>query len=209
MTVAAAGAARAAGAGAGARGAGAAGGGGSVTGRDLLSGGTGSLMGRKGKSKRKKRSPATRALIAEFLLCTIVLALSPLGVPEEDEPSPGQWARRGSAIVGVFLLLGLISAAGPRAGKAAAMFGGLVTLVLVIDQKSVFVAIARAVNRQDTGSDLGEGVADVITSPGATVGGATASTTRPAGAGATVGGAAASAAGIARILGRRPTAYRR
>lgn len=123
-------------------------------------GGTaGGTLGGKGKSKPKSkgRPKAQRALIAEFLLCLLVLALSPLA-RGKNAVAPGDWMRKGSALCGVYLLLGLLSAVGPRTAKAAIAFGGLVAVVLVIDQRSVFTAIAKAVNRRSDPATDSEGI---------------------------------------------------
>jgi hypothetical protein len=93
------------------------------------------------KDKRAARSTATRALIAEFVVCIVILALSPLS-NEEGKTSPADWMKRGSAMCGLFLMLGLVSSIGPRAARAATAFGGLVTLVLAVDQRSVFGVLA-------------------------------------------------------------------
>lgn len=84
-----------------------------------------------------------RVLVAEFVVCIIILALSPVAAPEGSEPKPGDWMKKGSAMCGLFLLLGLLSSAGRGAGKVASAFGGLVVLVLLIDQRSLFTVLAR------------------------------------------------------------------
>lgn len=84
-----------------------------------------------------------RVLVAEFVVCIIILALSPVAAPEGSEPKPGDWMKKGSAMCGLFLLLGLLSSAGRGAGKVAAAFGGLVVLMLLVDQRSLFTVLAR------------------------------------------------------------------
>ncbi len=84
-----------------------------------------------------------RVLVAEFVVCIIILALSPIAAPEGSEPKPGDWMKKGSAMCGLFLLLGLLSSAGRGAGKVSAAFGGLVVLVLLVDQRSLFTVLAR------------------------------------------------------------------
>lgn len=86
-----------------------------------------------------------RALVAEFLLCIIVLALHPLSNPE-GETNAREWMKRGTAMCGVFILLGMVSSIGPKAGKAAAALGGLLTVVLVVDQRGIFGVLASKLN---------------------------------------------------------------
>jgi hypothetical protein len=54
--------------------------------------------------------------------------------------------KRGSATCAFFVILGLISAGGKGAAKAAAMFGALVTLVLLVDQREAFGKLATTLN---------------------------------------------------------------
>lgn len=79
----------------------------------------------------------SRVLVAEFLICMIILGLSPLSAPETDS-KPANFMKSGTAMAGVFVVLGLISAIGPKSSRAAAAFGALVTLALVVDQRSIF-----------------------------------------------------------------------
>lgn len=110
-------------------------------------------------------SSARRLLVAEFMLCMVVLAFSPVTDKHKSE-KPGAFMKRASATMGVFFLLGLISTAGRGAGKAAAAFGGLMTLVLLISSRSVFTVLARkfgpGVGEGSSVEDAGEGVADII-----------------------------------------------
>lgn len=141
MTAPVAGAAAAAGgrgaAAAGARGAGkgAAGGGAAASGGLDLSGSLG--QARKGAKKvlgKKKRTSTQRVLIAELLVCLLVVALGPIA----KTVSGKDFMKRGSAVLATFMILGLVSSIGPKAGKAAGAFGLLVTLAILVDQKSVF-----------------------------------------------------------------------
>lgn len=101
----------------------------------------------KAKAKGKAKgggggSGAARALLAEFVICVILLGLSPLSRPD-GETRPADWIRRGTAISAVFMMLGMVSAIGPRSGRAAAALGGLITLALLVDQRAIFGEIAR------------------------------------------------------------------
>ncbi len=152
----AAGAAARAGAGAGAGAAGAttgargatAGARASTAGRsnDLLSGaGVGQLLTGKSKaSSALPKSSARKLLVAEFVLCMVVLAFSPLAERNAGE-KPAAFMKRASAIMGVFFMLGLIATAGRGASRASAAFGGLVTLVLLISSRSIFTVLAKRI----------------------------------------------------------------
>jgi len=84
-------------------------------------------------------------LIAEFLICVMLLGLSPLA-KKPGEMGPVRFMKRGSATCAFFVILGLISAGGKGAARAAAMFGALVTLVLLVDQREAFGKLATTLN---------------------------------------------------------------
>ena len=110
-------------------------------------------------AKRVTAKHPVRVLIAELLLCVVILGLSPLS-KDQDDTDPGDWMRQASAIMGLFFLLGLVAAIGPKSGKAAAAFGGLITLVLLVDQRELFRTLGRLIGtKAPTGQDLGEGLA--------------------------------------------------
>lgn len=93
-----------------------------------------------GKLSTGSATGAQKILVAEFILCILILGLSPL--VQDNEKSPRSWMKSGSAMCGVFIILGMVSAIGPKAGRAAAALGGLVTLVLFVDQRGLFGVIA-------------------------------------------------------------------
>lgn len=97
---------------------------------------------------------ARRLLVAEFVVCMVVLAFYPL---TGKSSTASAFMKRGSAIMGLFFVLGLVATAGRTASRAAAGFGGLVTLVLLISDRSIFTALAArfapGVGEED--SDLG------------------------------------------------------
>lgn len=86
------------------------------------------------------RSSAQRLLVAEFVICIVILALSPIAA-EPGTTAGRDWMKRGSAMCGLFLVLGLISAIGPRAGRVAAAFGGIATVTLLVDQRGIFAKL--------------------------------------------------------------------
>lgn len=95
--------------------------------------------------KVKGKGSMSRALVAEFLICMLILGLSPL-TKAQGETKASAFMKTGTAMAGVFIILGLVSAIGPKSSKAAAAFGGLVTLALLIDQRSVFGKITEIFN---------------------------------------------------------------
>jgi len=150
-------------------------------GTDLLSGaGLGSLSRGRGKSSGRATG-ARRLLVAEFVLCMVVLAFSPL---TGKVPAASKFMKRGSAIMALFFLLGLISSAGRQASRAAAGFGGLVTLVLLISDRSIFTVLTAkfqpgvgetdsdlgGLDAQDIADQLGDTLSDQLDSPGVGVG---------------------------------------
>lgn len=145
------------------------------------------LSGRRrgSKSSTGRASNARRLLVAEFVLCMVVLAFSPL---TGKSPSAPAFMKRGSAIIGLFFLLGLTSTAGRGASRAAAGFGGLVTLVLLISDRSIFTKLAGkmapgigedtgdlgGLDAQDAADAIGNAVGDALDGLGGdTVGGVT------------------------------------
>lgn len=142
----------------------------------------GGLTGKAAKQVAETVAPtssARKVLLAEFAACMVVLAFSPL---TGKSPSAGAFMKRGSAIMGVFFLLGLVATAGRGASRAAAAFGGLVTLVLLISDRSILVALAKKLGKgvgesdPDDGlaaqdlQDLGEQVGDIVDDLGGQVG---------------------------------------
>lgn len=129
------------------------------------SAGRGRRRGRSSGSSGSSSWSPTRALIAEFALCTVILALSPLSAPE-GKTNPADWMKRGSALCAVFMLLGMAASIGPKAGRAAVALGGLITVVLLIDQRSIFGVLSSSV--KPIGAAVGDGLeagADVVAPP--------------------------------------------
>jgi hypothetical protein len=111
-----------------------------------------------------------RALVAEFLVCVILLAFSPLA-EDKGKTKPASIMKRGSATAALFVILGLMSSAGRGAARAAAAFGGLITLVLLIDQRGAFATMTKLLGADDSedddgtsgaGPDDGDLISDVV-----------------------------------------------
>lgn len=125
------------------------------TGIGAVAGGAiGGAGGAVGGARAKKRWRAERAgpyrkwLVIEFAVCIVIAALSPL-TADETEKRAGPWMKRMSAIMALFLILGLISAGGRGAGKFAAGVGGLVAIGLMISQRNLFGRLADIFSNRD------------------------------------------------------------
>lgn len=114
----------------------------------------GALAGRKAKKAydmaAHSHAGARRLIIVEFLLCMVVAGLTPI-TDEKKQEGPGGFMKRMTAIMGVFLLLGLLSAAGRGSARFAAGLGGVITVALVISNRSVFMTITRIFEKDDRG----------------------------------------------------------
>lgn len=77
-------------------------------------------------------------LIAEFLVCFLVLGLSPL----VGDVGPGAWMKKGTATAMLFVALSLIGETGPKTKNAVTALGGLVTLTVLITHRDIFTMIA-------------------------------------------------------------------
>lgn len=125
----------------------------------VIGGTGGALAGRAAKKAYKlarHASPGARKLIvAEFMLCMIIAALSPLTDRKRDE-TPAAMMKRLTAIMAAFLFLGLLSAAGRGASRFAAGFGGLITIALAASNRDLFVKIGNLFGAQPIGSAMGE-----------------------------------------------------
>lgn len=92
------------------------------------------------KAAMRTNGKARRIIVVEFALCAVIVALSPLTDEKKDE-KPGHWMKRMTAVMALFFLLGLVSAAGAGAARVAAGFGGIVTVVLAVSERNLFTKI--------------------------------------------------------------------
>lgn len=110
-----------------------------------LGGAGGAIAGAKAKKAYRLAAHANlgarRIVVAEFLICMVIVALSPLTDKKKNE-GPTAFMRRMTAIMALFFILGLISAAGRGAGKFAAGLGGLVTVALAVSDRDLFTKVA-------------------------------------------------------------------
>lgn len=163
---------------------------------DLLTGAGLSGLGKgKGPSKALPKSGARKVLIAEFALCMVILAFSPM---TGKAPTASAFMKRASAIMGLFFLLGLVSTGGRGASRASAGFGGLVTLVLLISDRSIFTVLTKKFQPGvgETDSDLGG-----LDAQDSADDNGTGDPTDDPGAGGVAGAAGAAVAGLGRIIG--------
>lgn len=140
------------------------------------------ILGSKGKA-----SGARRLLVAEFVLCALVVAFSPLTTAHKTD-SQGALIKRLSALAALFLLLGLLASAGRGTARVAAAFGGVVTVTLMVSDREVFSVLA---------SRFAPGVGSAVggaAGPGAeTI--SDGSTSQSGGVGSGIGGATGAIAG--------------
>lgn len=137
--------------------------------------GGGALGAHKGRKEKRawaraNRGAGTQVLVAEFVICMIILALSPMTTAGKDIAAK-DWMKRGTAVCALFMILGMVGAVGPKATRAMAAFGGLVTLTLLVNQRSIFVTIADKLKTTGTATDSTPPSDDAGDSTAAGVGG--------------------------------------
>lgn len=89
-----------------------------------------------------------KAITAEAFVCVLIVAFSPMTDKHKTDP-PGALLKRMSAVVFLFMILGIISTGGQRASKVAASFGGLVTLALALSTRDIFLVLANRLGAAD------------------------------------------------------------
>lgn len=109
------------------------------------------------QAKRAQLGPAHSVLIAEFLLCMVILALSPLTDKNSTE-GPQAFLKRGAATLLLFFVLALIASGGRGPAKVAAAGGGVVTLTLLLSQRDELVKIADLLTGTGGKSDASSGL---------------------------------------------------
>lgn len=122
---------------------------------------------RKGKRYTPKAggrgSNPRRMLVAEFVVCTIILALSPLSAKHKDDDAV-KWMARGGAVSIVFLVLGLVAAISDTAGRVAAAMGLTIMVGLLVSDADVFqnfLAGLQVPKRKEDGITPGTGDTNV------------------------------------------------
>jgi hypothetical protein len=95
-------------------------------------------------------------LVAEFAVCIVIAALSPLTDRHRQE-SAGVFMKRMSAVMGVFLILGLVSAMGRTPARLAAGVGGLMALALAVSERNLFTRMSTIFGSTTAGPVSGTG----------------------------------------------------
>lgn len=95
-----------------------------------------------------------RLIVGEFLACMLLVTFGPLGTAHKGEGA-GSWMKRASAILALFFVLGLITTAGKSAARAAAAFGGLVTVTMLVTNRDIFTLLGRNFGAADVPDDSG------------------------------------------------------
>src|SRR5574342_190987 len=124
------------------------------------------------KAAMRQHPIAKKILVAEFTVCMVIIALSPLTDRHKDEPA-GKWMRRMTAVMFLFILLGLVSAGGAGAAKLSAAFGGLVTVVLAVSERDLAIRLAGGFAQRGGTQNMGPGPGeepDPAVAPGQTGG---------------------------------------
>lgn len=98
-----------------------------------------------GGGKKKRSGPGHRALVAEFVICMAILALSPM-VDKGGDITTSKFMKKASATAAVFIILGFIASAGDTARKAANGLGLLMTMTVLLNERSIFGQLVKAVN---------------------------------------------------------------
>lgn len=97
-----------------------------------------------------------KILIGEFVVCLVITALSPL-TDKHKKDSPADMMKRMSAVAVLFIILGLVGGGGRSAGKMAAGFGGIVTLVLLLSERDVLTVLAEKFSTPGKSGPTGPG----------------------------------------------------
>lgn len=140
----------------------------------VVGGAAGGVSGHRAKKAAKRAKiaalgPGRQLLVAEFIVCIVILAMSPLTDKHKTE-GPGAFMRRGSAVCFLFFILALVSAGGRGATKIAAGFGLLVTMTLLVSSRDVFAVLAKQFNAKDDSGPAGPTDDNAAKDAGETVG---------------------------------------
>lgn len=85
-------------------------------------------------------------LLAELVVCVLLLVLSGMtGTASKDGTQTDTGSRlavKGSALAGVFIVLGLVSAGGKGGEKAAGALGLLITLAYMFNERELFETLS-------------------------------------------------------------------
>lgn len=96
-----------------------------------------------------KGTGARKMLVTEFVVCSVILALSPLS-GKHGTDDVHAWIRRWFAITGLFFMLGLAATGGDKIGRIAAASGAIVTAALLFNDADVFTNLMSHLASQPT-----------------------------------------------------------
>lgn len=88
----------------------------------------------------------SKLVLAEFVACMVILALSPLssgGTNDLTKKGSVDMMLKATALSFIFFILALVAAGGQTASKIAATFGGVITLGYLVSNGDVFGQIAK------------------------------------------------------------------
>ena len=109
----------------------------------------GALAGLLTGGKGKRAAGGNKALVAELVVCMALLILSPL-IAKGGDITAAKFMKKGSATLGVFVVLGIISTTGQTGRKVASGLGMLMTLTVLLNERSVFATITEMVSGEGT-----------------------------------------------------------
>ena len=115
-----------------------------------------------GKAQRWAGKPGRRVLLAEFLICMVIVGLGVLGV--EQDKAASHAIRRVSALCALFFILATAASWGDGPRRAANGLGGLVTLTFLVSERQGFRAVGNYFTTAATAGD--KAVAGVAGNPG-------------------------------------------
>lgn len=107
------------------------------------------------KGQRWARRPGRKVLVAEFIVCLVIVGLGALGV--EPTKASTHLVRRTSALMALFFILASVAAWGDGPRKAANGIGGLVTLTFLMTERQGFTALADYFTNAGSKSTADEG----------------------------------------------------
>jgi hypothetical protein len=111
-------------------------------------------------------------LLAEFLVCMVIVGLGVTGVDPSEASSHA--IRRVSALCALFFILATVSAWGDGPRRAANGLGGLVTLTFLVAERQGFTSLAaffkaaQATGDKASGGVTGTGATETAPTPSGT-----------------------------------------
>lgn len=140
-------------------------GGGVGAGVGAVGGGIGGARAKKAyRLATQTNGGARKVIVAEFAVCIVIAALSPL-TDRRSKDSASAFMKRMTAIMGVFLVLALTSSMGRTPARLAAGLGGLITLALAVSERDLFTKVAKIFGSTKGNAEIsgtGPGIEDLL-----------------------------------------------